>query len=1364
MTIIMPTTTEEAAGGATAARKEAQEAAQAKASDGDIMQVWTVPKRAATRGTYITVNEIFHGQGAVGAMSLTCGTESLELAWQGGVDIWPAATRLAEERHGFSPLCSDVEDVFVCPHLMDYVDLIVTGSPCQKASWAAWVATNGESGPPDGDHAMNQLYWRQVAPLKQRCKALVIEFPTGVLQVASATNVTPGWLHEKMMAELAADGWEAHTWRLQAWAHGSYVARRRLYSFGFAPEVTAAAKRAGIEFPERPTPLPESERRILADALVDEAIIDEFHADLFTGHDVELAELRHDGTDQRQVCRLWTGRPEPEPVSDIRLSGLPLKCYGDFPLVAIPDGRGRARIRRILPSEFIRAGMLAWSVGWGLSAEPTAEEIANLKTLGGNTWDGALTRIAVEAAAAYMRPWLIENEHKPASQARLAARFASLVNRVRLPVRRAWRRWRMIISWLSPITMRAETERVEQRWHALVREITWRLRVAKLDDALDAAAAAGGARAADDDVDMAANAEERVPMGRRGPAESGKPVLQKPGAAAGQSSSSSMLLTRGLETAISATRFGWTRCVRVDDERRPIVQRSHTGKVWGARMAAESEVRQRELHERELPELRTPPRSSMPPPPSMPAEEEQAALRAACPTRADLYKPAGALKQQDYEQRMATDAAMLQERGAKSPENPGGWRVTMKGGVDEYRIPLSEFSDEAVRIARGRTITFDDQDRPMLVRPIPVADRMQAVGGSVIIRFDKLLEWMRANGWVDYEMYWLAQWGHWDKSDARPCVVSMSPNQQAAYDNYAGTCVAHQLETDRRWTVPWEQAPYALSMHVCQTNVAPKPNGTMRLLGNPSHPEPGTLGWLVEGLPVAPNRATDWDQMPGYEWASIEEFAAAMAVLVAILATARREVAADVNFAVLVPLLVICGSRDDLTKWFRQIPLCTLDMHKQVYHWAGRYLVDQHVQMGRVSSADGAQRLSMVAKAILFQRVEARLRVLLAAATTPLWVFLARVVEQRRQTTGTKNTDLWVLDLMQDDLAWVAISMEVGTIIREMTVVVLDEYGVEVSVDKRAEDEAVIPGPQPNPVVLFIGARFDATDLDAVRVRGQDKTIARLAAVMTDEWKFDAVSGDLGVRPGARITRIVQCRTIGMMMFHGRFGRRFRRRLNSGIRLLRGGSNTHVNVSAAWLRDLKSMWVEAQSTTGVPLTVDPGWWHPGLLGCNSDASRPDARPGAAIERGFGGNAFSAYFFGEWTEVETRLLDISTLELIAAGFLLVVAHLAGVTKPQMVLRCDNESACRVANTHVAHSVAMAEALIWFENIQCHVGVEVLLHHIAGEDNVIADDLSRDRVARAIETLEKMSGVAAVHVELPARWRDISCVTDAVQRQQ
>ena len=34
------------------------------------------------------------------------------------------------------------------------------------------------------------------------------------------------------------------------------------------------------------------------------------------------------------------------------------------------------------------------------------------------------------------------------------------------------------------------------------------------------------------------------------------------------------------------------------------------------------------------------------------------------------------------------------------------------------------------------------------------------------------------------------------------------------------------------------------------------------------------------------------------------------------------------------------------------------------------------------------------------------------------------------------------------------------------------EYGAEVSVEKRLKDEAAIDGPQPNPVVLFIGQAF----------------------------------------------------------------------------------------------------------------------------------------------------------------------------------------------------------------------------------------------------------------------------------------------------
>ena len=141
-----------------------------------------------------------------------------------------------------------------------------------------------------------------------------------------------------------------------------------------------------------------------------------------------------------------------------------------------------------------------------------------------------------------------------------------------------------------------------------------------------------------------------------------------------------------------------------------------------------------------------------------------------------------------------------------------------------------------------------------------------------------------------------------------------------------------------------------------------------------------------------------------------------------------------------------------------------------------------HVQMGRQSSADGAQRISVIAAAIAFEAVEAAIQQRLQdAATTPkeLWCVLRRLVAQRREATGQPHTGLWVLDIMQDDLGYVAVTQAIGDLIRGTIPVVLEEYGIEVPMDKRREDEAVVEGPQPNPRVLFIGADFDAGEIEA---------------------------------------------------------------------------------------------------------------------------------------------------------------------------------------------------------------------------------------------------------------------------------------------
>ena len=109
--------------------------------------------------------------------------------------MWATATDLARDRHGFEPLNADANDVFEQTEILPRADAAAMGSPCQQASWAAWVATQGterQCAPPDGDHPMNQLYWKQVQPMKRRVKALLIEFLTGVLKVESASDPTSG--------------------------------------------------------------------------------------------------------------------------------------------------------------------------------------------------------------------------------------------------------------------------------------------------------------------------------------------------------------------------------------------------------------------------------------------------------------------------------------------------------------------------------------------------------------------------------------------------------------------------------------------------------------------------------------------------------------------------------------------------------------------------------------------------------------------------------------------------------------------------------------------------------------------------------------------------------------------------------------------------------------------------------------------------------------------------------------------------------------------------------------------------------------------------------------------------------------------
>ena len=113
---------------------------------------------------------------------------------------------------------------------------------------------------------------------------------------------------------------------------------------------------------------------------------------------------------------------------------------------------------------------------------------------------------------------------------------------------------------------------------------------------------------------------------------------------------------------------------------------------------------------------------------------------------------------------------------------------------------------------------------------------------------------------------------------------------------------------------------------------------------------------------------------------------------------------------------------------------------------------------------------------------------------------------------------------------------------------------------------------------------------------------------------------------GKLVPVLILQRAIGMCLFHGKFQMRARRYLNSMIRCLRGRNGEFRVVSKAPLRDLGVIWQRASARVPAPMSQPVMWFHPGLCGCNSDASRPQGSDG--ISRGFGGNVLHHYFFRE----------------------------------------------------------------------------------------------------------------------------------------
>lgn len=222
---------------------------------------------------------------------------------------------------------------------------------------------------------------------------------------------------------------------------------------------------------------------------------------------------------------------------------------------------------------------------------------------------------------------------------------------------------------------------------------------------------------------------------------------------------------------------------------------------------------------------------------------------------------------------------------------------------------------------------------------------------------------------------------------------------------------------------------------------------------------------------------------------------------------------------------------------------------------------------------------------------------------------------------------------------------------------------------------------------------------------------------------------------------------VGLHEFMSRFLKDGRRYCNSRYRCLRIGVKTELPfgiIRKELIKDGTTV-LRLVSERELPTIVrDPVFVHPGRYGANSDPSGS----GVALERGWG-----ATFQGSRAQgvcpaevrgpIAAGYVFISALELLTVSICLHIGEVQGAI-PQnrrIVLRNDNESACMVGNTGRAFYAPMLAALRVLQKVQERVGVEVWLHHIEGERNEIADNLSGGREAKGILGLEYLWPVPA-----------------------
>ena len=526
-----------------------------------------------------------------------------------------------------------------------------------------------------------------------------------------------------------------------------------------------------------------------------------------------------------------------------------------------------------------------------------------------------------------------------------------------------------------------------------------------------------------------------------------------------------------------------------------------------------------------------------------------------------------------------------------------------------------------------------------------------------------------------------------------------------------------------------DPTPPLWPMSVTPTNAREKKNGTARLFANTSWPMPKTPLAEWEGIPVAPNAMKRPGANAELEWASCEAMAHAVGVICAVATAAG------------CPGNGPHGACDDLWKWYRQIPAATASQVRQCFCWGGRMMRDKMLQMGRFASAHVAQRVSFVVTEMVFVEVNAlALRWLRSRAADGEYAALQRIVGERCVALGERHAGIVHIEVCQDDLGWAAVCEPIAWIVWLVLPDVLAAVGVRYSEEKRSEQG------RPGKRYIYMGVLYRLQPAADPRMFNTDDKRA----------KWLTVAGKWTERPGQLVPETKLAATLGLGVFMCKAQRRGRTLLNRGFSCMAARSGGMKPVSHGWLTDLAALTATIEANAGVPMLVDPRWWSAGALGIAGDASVSDD------EGGYGGNVLRFAFHGVWTAEQRRLLDISALELYTVVFIVVVAAtFAGLGGRRIVVRSDNAPTVDAVNRCGSTSPTMEAARKALDAACSAFNVEVMMLHIPGKRNVIADAFSRGAIDEGLRLLRSTVGEEPEICEIPAAWSGGPCMRELLR---